>query len=220
MAFRLWCHPFTLNSSTSSNYSWTKPFICTPQGLAELKTWRKNDLTQDQNTPASRRLHFTFLAKRQKNVTLLAWGTFSSLASWPDTALCRAAGAVCWLRMKARLSFFQRWAPASGTQGHSPSGAKGQGPACTLCSEPCRLQPAGGQDRMEGPSPKTPSLGRSVGLSHTLLGGAATCSQGIHQPILHIHIRCACGDLTRTTHERVFKCLYELNQLTSNINKM
>lgn len=128
MVFRLWCHLFILNSSTSSNYSWTKPFICTPQGLAELKTWRRNDLAQDQNMPASRRLQFTFLAKRQRNATLLSWGTFSSLASWLDTALCRAAVAVCWLRMKARLSFFQRWAPASRTQCPSPGGhgAKGR----------------------------------------------------------------------------------------------
>lgn len=130
----------------------------------------------------------------------------------------------CWSRLLAqnesKAQLFPEVSTSFWNTGPQPQRARGQGPACTLCSEPCRLQPAGGQDRMEGPSPETPSLGRSVGLSHTLLGGAATCSQGIHQPILHIHIRCACGDLTRTTHERVFKCLYELNQLTSNINKM
>lgn len=128
MAFRLWYHQSIMNSSTSFNYSWTKPFICTPQGLAELKAWRKNDFIPDQNMPASRRLHFTFLAKRQKKVTPLSWGTCSRLLSFGHGSVqsfCLGHSSVqgCWSSLLAQNeSKAQLFPGLSGSFWNSPMG--------------------------------------------------------------------------------------------------
>lgn len=197
MAFRLWCHQFILNSSTSSNCSWTKPFICTPQGLAELKTWRRNDPIQDQNMPASRRLHFTFLAKGQKKkVTHLSWGRFSSLAPWLGMLCAGLLEQFAQIESKAQLfaevstSFWNT--SGHGAKGRAAHAAKGLALLWALLAA---LSPASGQDRMESGHLRNSPIDRCEDLSHAHCWGELWFAARVSN--LDTYIRCTCVDLTQ-----------------------
>lgn len=144
---------------------------------------RTKDMEKKRSYPRSKHASQQEIAlyvfgKKTKKANPLSWASFSSLASWLDTALCRAAVAVCSLTNESKVQLFPDASTSFWNTVPQPHWARGQGASCTHSQRAVfALSPASwslvvSRAVWKVPTSETPAPRQQCGsVTHTLLQG-------------------------------------------------